>query len=316
MRTASLAPTCSSRARSQVKLMLGGRLRRQIEGKMKIFILCMLLSVFTMVLSSQPLPGTSLEILLENYRYKQLSNLYMNDDSGLVVIPAYYRENIKSVLSRLLDFNNKEHFSINEDKVSTDKVVITIKWKDFNGGTKYYLVDGNEVHTNLLSFYYYSNLTTEKQLNDLLNRFYNSKIVDITPSNEILFEYNIKIPEKYKVLSIDGLTYRFDTIEKQGIPVLSIQYNPLVNVKISLKDIANVDGLDDINIKEIMYNGLDSEFQYWQGIFIYEDKVINKVAIKTDKTKYIIISRQMFDEDLDIVKNELHGIVDSIMKKQ
>lgn len=283
---------------------------------MKNIILCVLFFISTIALSSQSLPGTSLEISLDNYNYKSASNSYINYDNNLIISPMYFRENITSVLNKLIKFKSMEHLSINESKVSDNKVIVTVKWKDFEGGIRYYLIAGNEIQTTVLAFYYYSNLTTVIQLNDLLNLFFNSRIIDMPPSNDMLFEYSIKIPKRYKILYLGGLSYSFDTEEKKGIPVLVVNYNPLINIEVSLKIIANIDVLDDRYIIEKTYKGLNREFQYWQGIFKYDNKVVTRIIVKAGKTKYIQISRQMFDEDYDTVEMELHEIVDSINKKE
>lgn len=284
---------------------------------MKKYLFAILFVAISSVSYSLPILGTSLDMSLENYIYQSSHNSYINYDNRITLYPMYFRESMNNVINKLINKRNKEFYTIDEKEVTKSKAIITI---DLNNSplsnTEFYLVSGDDKQTTVLSFYYYKKLTTAIQLFELLNSFINSKNVESIPSNEMLFEYSITIPKRYRLLYINGLSYSFDTEEQNGNPVLSIFYNPATHADLSLSDIAYMDIKVFDSIDERDFTGINSTYQYWLGLFTYRSKVVEKLVVKTSMTKSILFSRQIVDENLSIIEKELSEMANSIEKKQ
>lgn len=284
---------------------------------MRRHILAILFVAIASIVYSQQILGTSLEMPLENYVYQSSHNSYINYDNRITLFPMYFRESMQIVINKLINSRNKEFYAIDEKEVAKNKAIITIDlYNSPLENTEFYLVSGDEKQTTVLCFHYYKKLTTAIQLFELLTSFINSKNVEPILSNDLLFEYSIKIPEKYRLLYIVGLRYSFDTEDQGGKPVLVIEYDPATHAGLSLSEIAYRDAIDVDNIDEKPFTGINSKYQYWLGLFTYRSSIIEKVVVRTSMTKSILFSRQIIDEDISIVEKELTEMVNSIEKKQ
>lgn len=283
---------------------------------MKRHIFAALFVAISSIVYSQQILGNSLEMPLENYVYQSSHNSYINYDNRITLFPMYFRESMQLVMNKLTNSKNKEFYAIDEKEVAKNKAIITMDlYNNPLGNTEFYLVSGDEKKTTALYFNYYKKLTTTIQLFELLNSFINSKNVESILSNDLLFEYSIKIPDKYRLLYLVGLRYSFDTEEQDGKPILVIEYDPATHAGLSLSEIAYRDAIEVDSIYEKSFTGIDSKYQYWCGQFTYRSTIIEKIVVRTSMTKSILFSRQIVDEDNSSIEKELSEIVNSIEKK-